>query len=250
MAKEIKRWITVNGTHVPIYENNNDRYEDTFDIESMGDLDPEGDVQDFIQNNLSNPAFKQYGRDYGMDAIQQLQYTVQHHKAMKEGMHETKIEDAIQQVRDNIKASHISGWFREGDSDYKPRIAEQLLANPETLNAAYNIAYENYKNDINVKNPLPFEKWLYTPQIMYRGTSGQSNVESDVFSAWTPDKRVAENFATGRGSAAGSHHGGEGKIHSMRIRPIDTWGSLQTTGEQEFMVPVKMDSFQPIRRKR
>ena len=80
---------------------------------------------------------------------------------------------------------------------------------------------------------------------MYRGTSGQQNVRSDVFSAWTPDRRVAENFAYGRGSGIGSQHGGEPKISSMMIRPIDTWGSLQPTGEQEFMVPVRMDSYKP-----
>ena len=256
--REPARWITIKGKHLPVYEDGTigvgqeeepiPEYKDTFDINSLGELQDGEDEQDFIEKNIHNKAFLQYGRDYSIEAIAQLQRTMQHKNALKTGMREMKIEDAISQVRETIKASHITGWFREGNSDYKPRIAEQLLADPKTLNAAYNIAYENYK--YSTDKPLPFKEWLVTPQTMYRGTSGQTEYESDIFSAWTPDKRVAENFANGRGSAAGSHHGGEGKVHSMKIRPIDTWGSLQTTGEQEFMVPRRMDSYKPNERRK
>ena len=257
--REPVRWITIKGKHLPVFADGSigvgqedapvEEYKDTFDMEQFGELNDGGDdVQDFIRANLKNPAFMEYGKTHDFEAIEQLQHTARYRKALKQGMHEMKIEDAISQVRDTIKASHISGWFREGDSEYKPRIAEQLLSNPETLNAAYNIAYHNYK--YSTDKPLPFKEWLVTPQTMYRGTSGQQNVRSDIFSAWTPDKRVAENFAYGKGSAVGSQHGGEGKVSSIKIRPIDTWGSLQTTGEQEFMVPVRMDSFEPKRRKK
>ena len=260
MDKEPARWITIKGKHLPVYADGTigvgqedepaETYKDTFDINSLGQLEDSGDdVQDFIRANKNNKAFMQYGRDYSIEAIEQLHHTMRHKNALKQGMYETKIEDAISQVRDTIKASHISGWFKEANSDYKPRIAEQLLSNPKTLNAAYNIAYENYKNDSKTKNPLPFKEWLVTPITMYRGTSGQKDVRSDVFSAWTTDKRVAENFAYGTGGKSGSQHGGAPKIDSIKIRPIDTWGSLQTTGEQEFMVPRRMDSFKPEQRK-
>lgn len=256
--KEPVRWITVKGKHLPVYADGSigvgqedepaEKYQDKFDMEQFGELQDGEDTQDFIQNNLKNKAFVQFGRDYDYEAIEQLQHTARYRKALKQGMHEMKIEDAISQVRDTIKASHISGWFREGNSEYKPRIAEQLLSNPETLNAAYNIAYHNYK--YSTDKPLPFKKWLITPQTMYRGTSGQTDVQSDVFSAWTPDKKIAENFAFGGDGATGSQHGGEGKVSSIKIRPIDTWGSLQTTGEQEFMIPRRMDSYKPNQRRK
>lgn len=258
--REPVRWITVKGKHLPVYADGSigvgqedapvEEYKDTFDMEQFGELNDGGDdVQDFIRVNLKNPAFMEYGKTHDFEAIEQLQHTMRFKKALKHGMHEMKIEDAISQVRSTIKASHINGWFREADSDYKPRIAEQLLSNPETLNAAYNIAYHNYK--YSTDKPLPFKEWLVTPQTMYRGTSGQQNIRSDIFSAWTPDKKVAKDFAYGRGNTATiGGHGGTPTVHSIKIRPIDTWGSLQTTGEQEFMVPVRMDSFEPKRRKK
>lgn len=257
--REPVRWITVKGKHLPVYADGSigvgqedapvEEYKDTFDIEQFGELNDGEDTQDFIRANLKNPAFMEYGKTHDFEAIEQLQHTMRFKKALKHGMHEMKIEDAISQVRENIKASHISGWFREANSEYKPRIAEQLLSNPETLNAAYNIAYYNYK--YSTDKPLSFKEWLVTPQTMYRGTSGQQNIRSDIFSAWTPDKKVAEDFAYGRGNTATiGGHGGTPTVHSIKIRPIDTWGSLQTTSEQEFMVPVRMDSFEPKRRKK
>ena len=258
--KEPVRWITVKGKHLPVYADGSigvgqedspvEEYKDTFDIEQFGELQDGDDAQEFIQNNLKNKAFVQFGRDYDYEAIEQLQHTMRYRKALKAGIHETSIEDAVQQVRGNMKASHMEGWFREANSDYKPRIAEQLLSNPANLNAAYNIAYENYKNDPNTKNPLSFKEWLVTPITMYRGTSGQTDVQSDVFSAWTPDKKIAENFAFGGGGATGSQHGREGKVSSIRVRPIDTWGSLRTTVEQEFMIPRRMDSYKPNERRK
>lgn len=245
--REPVRWITVKGKHLPVYADGSigvgqedepvETYKDTFDTDSLGELNTEGDVQDFIKNNLKNKAFVEYGRAHEHEAIEQLQHTARYKKALKHGIREMKVEDAISQIRNNIKASHLEGWFRGADSDYKPRIAEQLLSNPETLNAAYNIAYHNYKFDN--KNPLPFKEWLVTPQKMYRGTRGQKTVKSDIFNAWTPDRKVAEKFA-----------GVNGSVSSMMIRPIDTWGSIMTTAEQEFMVPIRMDSFKPNERRK
>lgn len=278
--REVKDWITVNHKHIPIYdgESKQDAYNravakeneekkesdikknkeqadklngksknsiEDFDIKSLGELKDADDLHDFISENIDNPKFKQFGKDNSIEAVQQLWYENKRQQEIK-NLKEVKIEDAIQTVRDNIKASHISGWFRNGDSGYKPRIIEQMLNNKGTLNAALNIAYHNYKGQLEIENikndrkdkPKSFQEWLVTPQTVYRGTSGQKLVKDDIFTSFTPSKKVAEDFAHGRNSAAGSSHGGEPKVESRVIRPIDTWGNLQTNGELEFMIPL------------
>ena len=282
MQRDIKDWITVNHKHIPIYEGESKQdavnravakdneekkqkdiekrnreierlnpstqkkvSDDDFDIKSLGELKDVDDFHDFIEANIDNAKFKQFGKDNSIEAVQQLWYENKRQQEIK-NLKEVKIEDAIQTIRDNIKASHLSGWFRNGDSGYKPRIAEQMLNNKGTLNAALNIAYHNYKGQLeidNIKNskndkPKSFKEWLMTPQTVYRGTSGQKLVKDDVFTSFTPSKKIAEDFAYGRNSAAGSSHGGAPKIESRTIRPIDTWGNLQTNGELEFLIPL------------
>ena len=85
-----------------------------------------------------------------------------------------------------------------------------MLQNPGTLNAALNVAYYNYRyqferysemygkwipyDDVDQSKKLSFKDWLNTPQTMYRGDYNQKSVKSDIFSAFTPDKRMAEKF--------------------------------------------------------
>ena len=131
------------------------------------------------------------------------------------------LEDAISTVSASIPDNIRAGWFVNADSNYKPKLVESILSNPGTLNAGFVIAYNNYVQ--SATNPMPFNKWLTTPQTMYRGSRGQSSVNSDIFTSYTPNKAVAESFGS--------------SIQTIKVRPIDTLGSYQTTGEQEFLVP-------------
>lgn len=178
------------------------------------------DYRSFINANRKNPEFMAFGRENGSDAVRDL-WLAKRAEVEKENLHEISKEDAISIISDAIPANVRSGWFRSADSDYKPAVAEGLLTAKGGLNAAYNIAYDNYK--AAATNPLPFKKWLNTPQTMYRGDRGQQAVQSDIFTSFTPDKKVAQSF--------GDH------ITTKKIKPIDTWGSAQTTGEQEFLIP-------------
>lgn len=180
------------------------------------------DFGSFIRENMSNPDFKALGRDEGMDAVKRVWYEKRMSEELKD-LHEMDIYDAVDQVRDAIPPNVSSGWFRNADSDYKPKLIDAVMSNPGTLNAGLNIAYNNYKN--STSNPASFDKWLRTPQTMYRGDRGQQTVGGDIFTSFTPDRRVAEKFGS--------------NITTRSIRPIDTWGSFQTTGEQEFLVPVR-----------
>lgn len=188
------------------------------------------DFNQFIRQNLSNPEFMAFGRENGMEDVEQLWREVRT-RAELEDVHETSIEDAISTVRDSVSNSTLDGWFRNADSSYKPKLVDSILSNPGTLNAGLNIAYHNYKF-AQMENDQPaqsFNNWLKTPQTMYRGTTGKAQVASDIFTSYTPNRSVAAKFANYTG----------GSISSMKIRPIDTWGSYQTTSEQEFLIPVR-----------
>lgn len=178
------------------------------------------DFNAFVRDNMSNPKFMAFGRSEGMDAVEDLWRDVRTRSELRD-LHEIPIEDAIDQVRSSIPSSVVDGWFRNADSGYKPALVNSILANKGTLNAGMNIAYKNYKDSTD--NPVSFDKWLKTPQTMYRGTRGQQTVKQDIFDSYSPDKKVADSF--GRNTS------------TIRVRPIDTWGSFQTTGEQEFLVP-------------
>lgn len=178
------------------------------------------DFDDFIEQNLSNPSFMKFGRDHSMDEVRGLWYEVRMEQELKD-LHEVDIYDAVDQVRDSVSPSVLSGWFRSADSGYKPALIREVLTNSGTLNAGLNIAYENYKHTTD--NPMSFSTWLNTPQTLYRGTHGQRTVADDVFMSYTPDRSIAEGFGS--------------EIATVRVRPRDTLGSYQTTSEQEFLIP-------------
>ena len=197
------------------------------------------DFRSFIRENMSNSEFKKFGQEHGMDEVHDLWIETRAQQEMK-NLHEMNIEDAISQVRDAIPNNELDGWFRDANSDYKPKLAESIMSNPGTLNAGMNIAYYNHVlNNYGRYNsvtgafepydgsskPPSFNKWLNTPQKMYRGDRGQKTVASDIFTSFTPDKSMAQRFGD--------------NITTRMIKPKDTWGSFQTTGEQEFLVPVK-----------
>ena len=187
---------------------------------------------DFIHANIKNPDFKEWGKskDTSHEDIEQLWREVRTQEELK-NVHEVSIEEAISTVTDSVSGSVLSGWFKNADSSYKPRLMDEVLSNSGTLNAGLNIAYYNYKfaQSVEGKTPLTFEKWLKTPQTVYRGSTGKAQISSDIFTSYTPDLKIAKGFA-----------GSSGSISTMKIRPIDTWGSFQTTGEQEFLIPVKV----------
>ena len=176
----------------------------------------------FVKANMSNPQFKSFGQTQGMAAVKQLWYKKRTAEERK-NIHEMSTDEAIEAVRSAIPASVLDGWFRDANSDYKPKLAESIFSNPGTMNAGLNIAYQNYL-DSTPANPMSFAKWVKTPQTMYRGDYGQKQIASDIFTSFTLDKSVAQSF--------GDH------LTTRKIKPIDTWESYQTTGEQEFLIPV------------
>lgn len=245
--REPYKWITVKGKHIPVYKNEygDDVFGNGQDEEPIPNYEDSLDPDEFVKKNLKqlkelyNKAHKE-GKDFDTDDEWRRFRTKQELK----DIHEIPIEDALSKIRESIPSNVHSGWFRSANSEYKPRLTDSVLANPGTLNAGLNVAYYNYRYQFewyseyeqkwkplegkDQSKKLSFQQWLNTPQVLYRGDYGQKAIGADVFSAYTPDRRIAEKFLnTSEG----------GKISEIKIKPIETWGSYQTTAEQEFLVP-------------
>lgn len=182
------------------------------------------DFNEFVRENMSNPKFKEFGRKNGMEAVREV-WRDERIKQEKANAHEMSRDEAIETLRENIPDQTMAGWFREADSSAKPKLVETVMSEEGTLNAAWNLAYQNYLSD-KPENPMGFKKWLNTPQTMYRGEYGQDYVKSDIFTSFTSDRSVAEGFAKGSNAT----------IKSVRIKPIDTLGNYNTMAEKEFPV--------------
>lgn len=186
-----------------------------------GNYEPAETRREFVQKNVK--ALKANGAT-AKDLQDEYESTMMQ-RAVKSARPTTK-EEAIAAAREGIPDSWRRGWFVEYNSEYKPKIEERILANPETLNAGWNIAYSNFMETVGGGSGMSFEQFLSTPIRMYRGTNGQKEIASDVWSSFSMDRKVAEKFG--------------GNVETITIRPIDTWGSFQTTGEAEVLVPRKM----------
>ena len=154
----------------------------------------------------------------------------EHLKELGENAHEMKLDDAIQLINDSIPENEGRGWFVNADSLYKPRIFSRLMSTPNLLNAGWNVMYDHYKWQMREegKTPLSFKRWLKTPMTFYRGHTGQSSLKEDYWKSYSYRRSIAEKFA-GRSENA--------QVDEMKIRPIDTLGAYQTTGESEVFIP-------------
>lgn len=179
--------------------------------------------KEFQKANMEE--LKKLHKESGMQAVKDAYYETVF-RAEVASAHAMSKADAVDAVRDAIPQNVSDGWFRAADSGYKPKIVQCITENKGVINAGWNIAYQNYVETLPAgAKPQSFDKWLRTPQTLYRGTHGQKTVASDVFSAYTPNINIAKSFGD--------------NISTIKVRPIDTWGSYQTTGEQEYLVPAK-----------
>lgn len=245
-------WYTRGGKHIPIYENytvtNNEKIKQLNISKSEEEIKIKNKTEDIkLKDNVDFDSFvkdnfeilKVNYKNKSMDDIKQEWYNTRHNEEIK-NLHEISYDKFDKSI--HIKSNILDGWYRNADSSYKPKIAESIFNNHETLNAGMNIAYYNYRyqferyssvygkwiphEGVDQSKKLSFKQWLNTPQTMYRGTKGQKTVDSDVFISYSPDKSVAMKFA-----------GTSGSVDTIQIKPIDTWGSYKTTGEQEYLVP-------------
>lgn len=195
------------------------------------------DYQDFYDKVLEHDNFDDFASQYAGDVMEHPNFKddedvyssamnmwkeIHYHNSSKD-LNKISDEEAIQVVQDNLRAGHLTGWFREYDSDYKPGIEEALITNQKLRNASMNIAHRVYQESTG--ELVDFDEFLEMEIEVHRG--GNFNfIDSDVFVSYSFDEKIAEKFCTKENP----------EILTRKIKMKDTLGSLQTTGEAEVMV--------------
>ena len=170
---------------------------------------------DFIRNAETVRALKSMG--YRRAEAEQFYKDAKYKNSAKYAPIST--DAAVAEVRNGIRPSALSGWFRNADSDYKPEIEAAIIGNPALRNAGLNIAHRNYM-DVTGRD-ISFDDFVNGTFTVYRG-GNTSYTKNDVFISYSFSKEVAQSFG--------------GKVQSIRIKPKNTLGSYQTTGEAEILV--------------
>lgn len=173
-------------------------------------------LQSFVRDNL--PALKAIGINNNESAMalwRNAQYNREDFEPVAMAM-----DDVANIIRNEVPESILDGWFRNGDSDYKPKLENIALTNKDVRNAALNIMWDNYKQFSG--KDIGFDEFLHSNIPVYRGKNQENYTDNDKVLSFTFDRSVAESF--------GKH------VLETVIRPIDTIGSYQTTAEGEVMV--------------
>jgi SPP1 gp7 family putative phage head morphogenesis protein len=131
------------------------------------------------------------------------------------------LEEAEAIAFDNISQNDVDGWFRNADSDYKPRLERAIINNPELRNATLNIAYKNYIYATG--DNITFEQFLTKDITVYRAGNVKNFIDNDTFISFSFSEDAAKKFGD--------------NVVGFTIKPIDTLGSLLEIGEAELMVP-------------
>lgn len=208
------------------YNENHDAKTGKFAPKSGGGLSGMAREQSWEQfrGNLNNRDMVALMKENGIMSPRALReyWVQQRQEAFSESdAKEVSKEEAIQTVRENVPQNVLDGWFRDANSKYKEQLETLILENKEVRNAGLNIAYANAKDGGTQQD---FKTFINTEQTMYRGDRGQSAIDADVFMSYTPDRKVAQSFGK--------------NITEKKVRPIDTYGSYQTTAEYEYLLPV------------
>lgn len=130
------------------------------------------------------------------------------------------MEDVANIIRTKVPDNILDGWFRDADSEYKSKLENLALTDTDLRNAALNVMWENYKQYSG--KDIGYDEFLHSDIPVYRGKNSEKYVDGDELLSFTFDKRIAEQF--------GNH------VLEAVIKPIETIGSYQTTGEAEILV--------------
>lgn len=131
-------------------------------------------------------------------------------------------QSAVDIVKEEIPENVRKGWFVNADSGYKPRLEASIIGNPELRNAGLNIAHKNYMDTTGEK--ISFDGFLNKDISVYRGGNDKF-IDTDVFKSYSFDENIARKFA-----------GDSGAVNVIKIKPKETLGSYQLTGEAEILI--------------
>ena len=230
---DIERWVTINGTPVPI---RNGKLSGPIGAKIQAESDPgktastakpsyvtsaenTGDFRQWVRENRQE--LKNAGK-FDPESAEKIFRDAKYEKDFN--AHEISEQEAVDIIRDKVPTNVLNGWFREADSTYKTKLENIALNDDEVRNAAMNLALRNYKE--HTGESISLNEFLNKEITVYRGKAGEERyVEGDQIMSYSLDPKIAEGFS-----------GGTGNIKTATIKPIDTIGHFQSTGETEFFV--------------
>lgn len=139
----------------------------------------------------------------------------------------TRTLESAQWLEDDINT-----WFLDERSRAKRGICNGIAEDNKLINACWNVMYHNYKK---LGGTDSFEKFLDSEVTLYRGVHGQRVSENHIFSSYTLDRDVADNFIEGNYDYAE-------EVARIKVKPKETFGSMsfgeqKQLNEAEVMIP-------------
>jgi hypothetical protein len=126
--------------------------------------------------------------------------------------------------------SEWAKWFLSQDRNSKEQIAYNIKNNKTFKNALLSNWFDYYKKTVN--DNISYDDFLNTEIIIYRGETSRDVKYGEVngFASYTPQKDLAKHFS----------RDGVGKIIELMIKPKDTYGMIDSVGnEVEILIPTK-----------
>ena len=136
--------------------------------------------------------------------------------------------EAVDVIKREIPDNASNGWFRKADISYKRTLTEAVEGSQEARDAALNILHRQAEDLAGRK--IPWDEFLDTELTLYRGGKLSATDARNTFQSFSLDRRMAQKFADKVG----------GKIYEIKLKPSQTFGSMQTIAEAEVLVPTKV----------
>ena len=141
---------------------------------------------------------------------------------------------AIKTIQDKVPPSWLSGWYRNGDKGFKPKIAGLVESDKDVKEAALTVFHDQF--NIGTGSKVSFDEFVDTPITLYRVGPIE---EGTGFASFTYNKDTAQKMQDGIASLGHGKHKGA-PITTIQVKPRDTFGMMSTTAEGEVLVPTSV----------
>lgn len=217
-------WRTVRGRRVFIKEG-----------QSLTDAMRESGKFTNINNEIDVSKYKNFNefikdkemikklKEKGINNVNDAKIEYNRLKFENQKIKEMSVEDSVKTIKNKIPQNITDGWFRDADSAYKQKLNDLIVNDDEIRSAGLSIAYNGYKEFTNEN--IGFNDFLNKEIKVYRGGTQSKLIDYDKqnFISYSYDKNIAKSFNK--------------NVDEITIKPINTLGMYQTTGEYEILVP-------------
>jgi hypothetical protein len=129
--------------------------------------------------------------------------------------------------------SEWAKWFLSQDRNSKEQIAYSIKNDKSLRNALLSNWFDYYKNTVN--DNINYSNFLNKEITVYRGETSKDIKfgEANGFTSYTPQKDLAKHFS----------RDGVDKIIELKIKPKDTYGMIDSVGNEiEVLIPTKFSN--------